>query len=609
MQLGFLRRSSWRLAAGGVLLGSLLLAGCNDSDNKKDDRAQTPLTEVSVAQGTLRGLLDESTSTLVWKGVPYAKPPVGELRWRAPQAPEAWSGVREAVEPASECVQAQTDTRWQRSGVIVGSEDCLYVDIYRPARENYRNEKLPVYVWIHGGSNNFGSAKQYNGTMLAHRANAVTVFVQYRLGQLGWLNHPAVLAKREEDPASASGNFGTLDHIQALRWVKENIAAFGGDPDNITVAGESAGGHNVVNLLLSPLSEGLFHKAVAQSAAMATVPMDDVSRANTGIDYAIQFHEGLATVEEATLIRQEKENDGTLGEYLRSIPAAAFYAGYVSVTPARTLPSYGAYQDGYVLPDSDWMTAIRAGKVKNVPLIIGANEHEQKAFMPLYGAAVKPLGIPSSPYSWNHLIGIAHGESDLTVDEVLPGADRQIYDTVGYLGGRAWYAKYAAELAQELAKSRDDVYGYYFRWGGVGSGPQPFDFIYGAGHSGEIQFFHGANQGLFGLPFTPENEGGRVALQHIMMDYLANFLRSGNPNGEGLPTWKAWDAAATGDKAISFNADMNQALVDMSGPDLTVAEVRTAFLSELTSLGLNTTQTGTLWALFGQSPWPAPEAP
>ena len=321
MQLGFLRRSSWRLAAGGVLLGSLLLAGCNDSDNKKDDRAQTPLTEVSVAQGTLRGLLDESTSTLVWKGVPYAKPPVGELRWRAPQAPEAWSGVREAVEPASECVQAQTDTRWQRSGVIVGSEDCLYVDIYRPARENYRNEKLPVYVWIHGGSNNFGSAKQYNGTMLAHRANAVTVFVQYRLGQLGWLNHPAVLAKREEDPASASGNFGTLDHIQALRWVKENIAAFGGDPDNITVAGESAGGHNVVNLLLSPLSEGLFHKGVAQSAAMATVPMDDVSRANTGIDYAIQFHEGLATVEEATLIRQEKENDGTLGEYLRSIPA------------------------------------------------------------------------------------------------------------------------------------------------------------------------------------------------------------------------------------------------------------------------------------------------
>jgi len=594
--------------AGSALVGSLVLAGCGGgggSDN--DSREPTPpQTQVSVKQGVLDGVLHEDTATLAWMGVPYAKAPVGELRWRAPQPPESWSGVRPATEPAPECIQAQTSTRWQRSSVIVGSEDCLFVDIYRPARNGYRNEKLPVYVWIHGGSNNFGTAKQYNGTALAHRADAVVVFVQYRLGQIGWLNHPAILADAAEDPESASGNFGTLDHIRALKWVQENIAAFGGDPDNVTVAGESAGGHNVMNLLLSPLSEGLFHKAVAQSAAMATVPLDNVTRANEGIDYAIQFHEQLATREEATARRLEMEQNGTLGKYLRDLPAGALYSGYVGFTPQRSLPSYGAYQDGHVLPATDWMTAIRNGGMKNVPLIIGANEHEQKAFMPLYGAAVKPaLGVPASAYSWTDLIAIAHGESELTVDQVLPGNDRMIYDRVGYHGGRAWYAKYAAEIAQELAKDRDDVYGYYFRWGGEGSGPQPFDFIYGAGHSAEIQFFHGANQGLFGLPFTEENEGGRVELQHAMMDYLANFMRSGNPNGNGLVTWKAWDAAATGDKAISFNADKNNAQISMAGPNLTVAEVQAALAADLASLGVSAPVIGGLWGLFGQSPWPA----
>lgn len=210
--------------------------------------------------GKLKGYVDENKEVLVWKGVPYAKPPVGELRWAAPEDPEPWHGVRDATSPAKICTQLYTTDKWIRTGVVdpASSEDCLYVDIYRPERPTYGHERLPVYVWIHGGSNNFGSARQYDGSVLAARSDVVVVVVQYRLGPLGWLYHPAIQTGGV-DKLTDSGNFGTLDHAQALKWIHKNIDAFGGNPHNVTVTGESAGAHNTMNMVISPLGKGLFH--------------------------------------------------------------------------------------------------------------------------------------------------------------------------------------------------------------------------------------------------------------------------------------------------------------------------------------------------------------
>jgi para-nitrobenzyl esterase len=178
---------------------------------------------VKTDYGKLQGYLSSDRTTMIWKGVPYAEPPV---RWKAPQNPSSWSDVRQAVAPAPRCTQLQTTNDWLRTGIIDpnSSDDCLYVDIYRPNSSG----RLPVYVWIHGGSNNFGSAREYDGTNLAFRSNVVVVVVQYRLGPMGWFYHPNI--QSGTDPLSDSGNFGTLDHVQALRWIQENIEAFGGAP-------------------------------------------------------------------------------------------------------------------------------------------------------------------------------------------------------------------------------------------------------------------------------------------------------------------------------------------------------------------------------------------
>ena len=220
-------------------------------------------TKVFTKYGRLMGILD-ANNTWAWKGVPYAKPPVGNLRWKAPQEPESWKGVRQAKNECEPCTQLYTTPQWIRQPYAIGSEDCLYLNIWRPQSDE---QNLPVYVWIHGGSNNFGMAAHYNGSVISSKSNVVVVVVQYRLGPIGWLTHPAL---RHGDPEDDSGNFGTLDNIQALKWIKENIAAFGGDPDNVTITGESAGAHNVMNLVISPLAAGLFHKAMSQSGGMTT---------------------------------------------------------------------------------------------------------------------------------------------------------------------------------------------------------------------------------------------------------------------------------------------------------------------------------------------------
>lgn len=547
-------------------------AGVNAAQNNHN-------TVVHTRYGSLRGSVDEGR-TLVWKGVPYARPPVGNLRWKAPQDPDSWQGVREAIQPAEECTQLLTTREWIRTGTAVGSEDCLYVDIYRPQRPAYHRERLPVYVWIHGGSNNFGSAKLYDGATLARRSNVVVVIVQYRLGPIGWIYHPA-LQTGGADRLSDSGNFGTLDHAKALAWIRDNIAAFGGDPDNVTITGESAGAHNVMNMVVSPLAAGLFHRAMAQSGGMITrTPAFGRGLANTTIERVLRYQEGLSAAE-ATARRLAMEADGTLEGYLRATDAGTMF---LAILAFGSIGTYDGIEDGTVLPVGGWVPAIRSGNYNRVPIILGSNEYETKAFMPLYGLFIKTLGVPSGPYTWFDLIDVlkAAPKPDgtlLTLADVLPTpADLDLYEIAGYYGGRNWKAKFVDSLARELAAVQDGVWAYLFRWGGIGSGPHPFDVIYAAGHAMEIPFFFGSDEDLFGYSFVEDNEAGRKDLQTAMMAYLAQFARTGSPNraGSPLPGWAEWSNAPGAPKAIVFDGDLDQALIGMTDEEVTFAGVTAA---------------------------------
>jgi para-nitrobenzyl esterase len=461
-------------------------------------------------------------------------------------------------------------------------------------------------VWIHGGSNNFGSGRDYDGSVLANRSEVVVVVVQYRLGPLGWFYHPAIQTGGA-DKLSDSGNFGTLDHLQALKWIHENIAAFGGNPHNVTVTGESAGAHNTMNMVISPLGKGLFQRAMSQSGGMVTVTTDSArGSANDYIEKLLMYKNGVvppvsvATRALYAQLRADMETAGTLETYLRSTTAGDFF---LALLKYGSVPTFPAIEDGTVMPLGGWIPAIKAGKYNKMPIILGSNEYESKSFMPLYGPTVKILyGVPPGTYTWFNLINVLRKDQPITLDDVLPTQhDKDVYEVTGYYGSQNWKAKFVDTVAHELAKVQDDVYAYLFKWGGIGSGPPPFDFIYGAGHAAEISFFFGAEQGLFGYPFVPENEAGRKDLQNAMMEYLKHFAWTGNPNHffpcppwlkkwshfTCLTRWKKWSNDLGAPKAIIFDADFARAQIEMMTEELTIEGVSAEFEAAMTSAGFS----------------------
>ena len=540
---------------------------------------------VNTAYGAVEGSLSNDRTTMIWQGVPYAKPPVDDfvnqiyLRWKAPQDQAPWQGVREATRPALKCTQLQTTDDWLRTGIIDpdSGEDCLYVTIYRPNN----SKKLPVYVWIHGGSNNFGSAREYGATELAVRSDVVVVVVQYRLGPIGWFYHPAL--QSGTDPLSDSGNFGTLDTAKALKWIQQNIAAFGGDTNKVTVTGESAGAHNTMNLVISPVGKGLFNGAMYESGGMAPVTADSGrASANDYIEKLLMFADGVSTpVSSATRAayaqkRVAMENAGTLASYLRHAKAGDLF---LAILKYGSVPTFPIIEDGNVMPLGGWIPAIQSGNYNKMPIILGSNEYELKPFEVLFGSIVALYGAPSTlpTYSWFDLFTSVRNNNTPKYEDILKTPfDQDLYDKAGYFGTLQWKAKNVDSLAHEFSQVQDKVYAYFFKWGGVGSGPYPFDHIYAAGHASEIAFFGiGADQGLFNLPFVPANQKGRDELKGAMMAYLSNFARTGNPNSgdsqHAFPAqrtkWEQWINASGGPKAIVFDADLDHAKIDMQMTD------------------------------------------
>lgn len=514
---------------------------------------------IQTTSGKVKGLRVKSFS-YCWLGIPFARPPVGSLRWRAPLDPEPWDGIYEVDNFRDESTQWVSVPYDPNANSFVGSEDCLYLNIWKPQTEA---AGLPVYFWIHGGANNTGSTKDFRSSILSERSNLVVVTVQYRLGPLGWFSHPAF---REEEAGLSelerSGNFGTLDLIKALKWVRDNIAGFGGDPDNVTIAGESAGAYNVTSLMVSPEAEGLFHKAISQSGGMLTSSVAQGDARSEKTIERLLLADGFAKDE--ARVKKDTMSASETREYLMSKSAEEL----IEACGKAAMEPHDGFDDGKVIRGK-LVPAIKDGGYAKVPIMLGSNEYETKYFQPL-----NPYKVESTGRIWSDLYRVAYSK-DWELEDVLgTEEDKMFYEAVAKQGSLNWRSTHVDTVARLLKELQDGVFCYYFRWGGKGIAPEPFDFIFGPAHALEIPFFFGGRQCMLGLTYSEENRPGREELQKIMMGYMANFCRTGNPNGEGLPAWEEWSNLEGGPKCVVFDADLSKAKVEMMNEEVTLEQVR-----------------------------------
>ena len=458
----------------------------------------------TVAQGTLRGTLEDGLA--VYKGVPFAAPPLGEWRWRAPRAPVPWSGVRPADAFAPECEQSPL-------GPAVGpaptmSEDCLYLNVWTPAKSAH--ERVPVLVWIYGGGFVAGSTSipTYSGEVLA-RKGVVLVSVAYRVGPLGFLAHPQLSA---ESPQHVSGNYGLLDLTAALTWIQHNIAAFGGDPGKVTIFGESAGGIAVSQLSASPLAKGLFRAAISESGGSFAAPRP---------------------------AGQPGENMRTLADAERQGAAIARSAGVSSLAQMRGLSAPQVLQaartagpswpvvDGWVLP-ADQYSLYEAGHFNDTPVLIGYNSDEGASF-PSARTSAEFRDVVQRRYGqFAERLLSAYPAGDGT----LPKSARDLTRDAAF-GWQTW-----AWARLQTQHGHSPAYLYYFDQhpqypaGSARAG-------YGAPHGREVPYVFGH---LNDLNNETPGEADRV-ISEAMATYWTNFAKFGDPNGGGVPTWPAFSEA------------------------------------------------------------------
>jgi para-nitrobenzyl esterase len=519
--------------------------GCGRSAPPEPPRPQAAAhSQRTTAQGDVVGF-DTGEGVHVWRGIPYAAPPAGELRWRAPRPPAPWPGVRSALEFGPVCPQlagplSRVDVA---EGTPIGEEDCLSLSIYAPARTRTEvaaaKQKLPVMLWIHGGGNTIGTGNTYDGRWLASRQNVVVVSLNYRLGIFGWLSHPALRAVAESDD-DRSANFGTLDLIRALEWIRLNIAAFGGDPERVTVFGESAGGSNVFSLLLSPRARGLFHRAIAQSGSAITTTR---AEAEAHVDDELPGHfnssgelilsvlqrDGSAASREAAKDHVGQTSEADLAAYLRGKSVAEVLELFEEARLGGMYSLPRLIRDGHVIVDLSPLEAFSSRKTHNsVPTILGTNRDETKLFA-LFG----------SP----HVTRI--GQLPLWLN------DERRYDLDAHYHTLLWKLRGVDEPATALAAAGGaPVFAYRWDWDEEG-GFLMLDLsrMLGAAHGLEIPFVFGrltfpqAGE----LIFPEETRPAAMRLAGAMMDYWGRFAHSGDP-GRGSrdqgPEWSRWDAAS-----------------------------------------------------------------
>ena len=543
----------------------------------------------------MQGVDDSAHSgTYFWKGVPFAQPPVGALRWKAPRPPMAWPGTLDATRFGASCIQNPrlyspgnsntfdaTVGDNLASGHTPGSEDCLTLNIWRPASGE---KKLPVIVYIYGGSNvtGYSADPMYDGAALARKANAVVVTANYRLGQLGFFRHPALRDTAVDPtltPEDQSGNYAVLDIVQALRFVQDNIGEFGGDAKNVTLTGQSAGAINILAVATAPgqRTAGLFHKLAPLSGGISVAtspgfpqPANNLAGNNGYIPALnpVATYEALSNV----LLLKLLIDDGTAADAAGATAwvqghSHADIAAYLRAKPASTLLKVGLRTMG-ALPNStasgpipegtvvatDPIAAILAGDYVKTPLLAGMTNAEGKlltSFLPLVG---RPAGIRLNDAQLFSVLFDPAKAKAATFGDIINSAypDGAAYDpAIAELDAKFFGALRDNMLNAFITQTPGQVWAYRFDWKQEAA---PWNDVYGAAHAFDVPFILGNfGPSLYAnVIVTAANQGGREALSGAMMRALAAFARSGDPNDAALgTTWPNWprvllfDASAT----------------------------------------------------------------
>jgi len=560
-------------------------------------------TIVQTVYGEVEGSVIEEFDVVSWKGIPYAKPPTDNLRWKAPQDAEAWQSVRDATDYESRCGRAE--------------EDCLYLNVWSPVSSHPgqsdtnrgKGGLLPVFFYIHGGSN-VGGSGQGSWYTVAHHYNVVVVAINYRLGAMGWFSHPAL---QTGDPMDDSGNFGLLDQVKALQWVRDNIAAFGGDPDNVTIAGASAGAQNVSYLMHTHLAKDLFHKAIMESNFPGIRPVSAAFKSSKQVLYNLLVADGTAVDPAAARDHVATLTDAEISDYfysqgaldIRNSYSNAYWGGInwgdfyrddivagnsfipPPVVQASEFRPEFVYTigDGYVLPDDIDFADFSPGHVFPKPIVVGTTKNENNfwnAFWPFNFRTGVPLEelvaeVVDGTAAW-WLLPFLQGIGT-TAEEFMENYkfSTELIDEVDiYLGAHL--------SARNLAKAKPSVpiYVYRFDWG---SDPDkdyriPFQdawtFYVGAPHVAEGNFFWQRFFGLAdggsvgGYQYTDDNLHGRLELSLATKSYLAEFMhkKTGHiPQKQDQPVkWEPW--TKNNERLIVFDADHDSLDVFMNSTDI-----------------------------------------
>jgi len=457
--------------------------------------------QVEVEQGKLQGVDDSGVK--IFKGIPFAQPPTGNLRWKAPQPAKDWEGVRQANQFGPRCMQRSIfgDMVFRSDGM---SEDCLYLNVWTPAKSE--DADLPVLVYFYGGGfiAGDGSEPRYEGESMARNKGIVTITINYRLGVFGFLSHPELTA---ESSNSASGNYGLLDQAQALKWVKENVAAFGGDSDKITIAGESAGSISVSALMVSPLSRDLFRGAIGESGsilgALSARPLDQGEKVG----------EKFASILGAQSLSE-----------MRKLSADSLLA----TTAQQNVPRFPITIDGHLFPKSPYKI-FENGQQSQVPLLVGWNSGESN-----YQAILR--GQKPTPQNYKNAVRQLYDDKADQILNYYPASNKkEVIESATALASDRFIAFSTWKWSNMQSKTSDQpVYRYYY------SHPRPAakasddtsraEF---AVHSAEIEYAMGNLPTNKVYEWTPAD----YKVSNIMQNYFAQFIKTGDPNGLGVPTW------------------------------------------------------------------------
>lgn len=496
------------------ILIAIALFYCSTHVNAQQQGSQSPTREISTASGIIRGVTEGDI--FIFRGIPYAAPPVGANRWRPPQPVTPWKEVKDVSNFCADCPQAS----WPRGAGMSqnSSEDCLFINIWTPATAT-KKSKLPVMVWIHGGGfvGGSGGGNGFTGAAFA-KQDVILVSFNYRLGRLGFFAFPAL---SKENPNEYKGNYGYMDQIAALEWVKKNIDEFGGNSKNVTIFGESAGGVSVHSLLTIPAAKGLFKKAIIESGGGrdGVLTGRPINTENTDIHYTISAETiGLNFAKRYNI---EENNDNALNK-LRALSAAEIVDGGEETAGQGGPITYsGPILDGRLVTETA-ESAYKAGRQPNIPIIIGSNSAEV------------PSGFVNAKSKEELLSLFGNYKQEATIAYDADG-NTDFAKMLAFVNTDKVWAEPARFTARAFTAKSTPVYLYLFSYIPVSMK----DWMrYGASHASEIAYVFDNLVERNGITFTEKDK----EVSKMMNAYWINFAKTGNPNGKELPYWPVFDS-------------------------------------------------------------------